>query len=94
MQTRTIKESLRSWIQIETWHTGHALDDQRFHASLHAIFNTHGTSFPIGDFEEALNDLIGELYPTWELAHKEASIAKYTLQAECICCYLDDAKTL
>ena len=92
MDTSKIKESLRPWVQIETWHTGHPLDSQRFHNALSDVFELFGTQVSFNDFEEALTELVDEIYPNWEEEHKEKTIHKYSLRAENIGSYLSDTQ--
>jgi len=54
MDIEQLKTSLKPWLAADTWHTNHALDEQRFHMALKAAFEKLGTPIPYESFREAI----------------------------------------
>ncbi|CAI8801264.1 hypothetical protein [Pseudomonas zeae] len=54
MDIEQLKNSLKPWLAAETWHTGHALDEQRFHKALKSAFEKLGTPIGVDNFREAI----------------------------------------
>ncbi|HEX5056777.1 MAG TPA: hypothetical protein VFX02_09790 [Gammaproteobacteria bacterium] len=69
-----MKAILSEWIKVDTWHTGHPLDDKRFHKALSKVFSELGVRMNGGDFEEVLHELVDEYHPNWNQGHKEKLI--------------------
>jgi len=92
MNMDKLKEMLRPWMQVETWHTNHPLDDKRFHNALQNVFNELGISIDGGNFEEAMYELADEYHPDMKQDYKEQLVNKFATRAEHIACYLYDTK--
>jgi len=92
MNMSRLKELLSTWMKIDTWSTGHPLDDKRFNKALHSIFSEFGTSIDGGNISEVMNELADEHYPNLEQSYKENKIQDYAIRAEQIASYLDDTK--
>lgn len=54
MDIEQLRNSLKPWLALETWHTGHALDEQRFHKALKSAFDKLGTPIAVDKFREAI----------------------------------------
>lgn len=54
MDIEQLKNSLKPWLAPETWHTGHVLDEQRFHKALKSAFDKLGTPIAVEKFREAI----------------------------------------
>ncbi|APV42150.1 hypothetical protein PFAS1_23555 [Pseudomonas frederiksbergensis] len=54
MDIEQLKLSLQPWLALETWHTGHALDEQRFHKALKSAFKKLGTPIAVDHFRDAI----------------------------------------
>ena len=87
-----LKEALRPWMRVDTWHTSHPLDEKRFHMALQNAFSTLGTAIDGGNIEEVMYELADEYHPDWEQGYKDKKIQSFSLQAEHIACYLHDTK--
>lgn len=92
MNMDKLKEALRPWMGIETWHTLHPLDEQRFHKSLKSVFTELGTSIDGSEFQEVMYELANEYHPDWNQGHKDKLILHFALRAESISSYLFDTK--
>jgi hypothetical protein len=90
MNLDILKEALRPWMQIDTWHTNHPLDTERFHNALKTAFDKLGVSIDADDFEGAMLDLIDEYHQDWPPDHKERMVDRFVLHAEHISSYLSD----
>lgn len=85
---KELKEALRPWMQINTWHT--SLDAARFHNALKTVFDKLGVSIDVDDFEEAMLDLVDEYHQDWPPDHKEKVVDRFVSRAEHISIYLYD----
>ena len=92
MNMDKLKEILRSWMRISTWHTNHPLDNERFHKALHNAFSELGTGINFDDFEEVMYELADEYHPDWNQEYKDELVQNFSLRAEHITSYLRDTK--
>ena len=91
MNIEKLAEKLKPWMQVDTWHTSHPLDDQRFHKSLQAAFSEFGVSIAYDDFKEAMEYLVETgVASKLEAGYLEGSIEKSASKAEHISSYLSD----
>lgn len=88
MNVDALMNHLRAWMQVDTWHTGHPLDQQRFHVALKRAFRDLGSAISGADFQEAIEQLSSELHPNWEAAYRAQLVDEFASQAECISEYL------
>ena len=92
MNVSDIKKALMPWIKVDTWTSGHPLDDKRFHQALSALFRDHGYALDGSEIAEAMTELTLELYPNWNEEHLNNEIDRYSLRAEHIASYLSDTR--
>jgi hypothetical protein len=93
MNTSEIKEFLRPWIRVETWHSTHPSDQQRFHQALNQCFQQIGHAIDIDSFKEAIHGLANELHPNLNEEYLEKVIDRCADNAETISDYLNDIGT-
>jgi hypothetical protein len=79
-------------MQVDTWHTGHPLDEARFHVALKRAFNDLGIAISGADFQESIAQLALELHPAWQDAHHSKLVDEFASKAECISSYLVDSQ--
>jgi hypothetical protein len=94
MDVEKLKEALRSWMKVETWHTNHPLDDERFHKALKNAFSELGTNIDGGSFEKVIRELADEYHPNWDQSYKDEAVNEFAIRAEHIASYLYDAKRI
>lgn len=91
MDIEQLKASLKPWLAPDTWHTGHPMDDQRFHRALKAAFDEFGVHISSDQFREAialgLND-----YRPGDVKSFESDIEEFAQRGEDIASYLIDLK--
>ncbi|MGJ8693951.1 MAG: hypothetical protein ACSHW0_15895 [Thalassotalea sp.] len=87
-----LKSELNKWMKLETWSSGHPLDEKRFHESLKRVFENLGTRIDCTDFHEVMDELVHELYPNWEESYKTELVNRYATKADSIANYLYDIK--
>lgn len=92
MNMERLKEALRTWMIVDTWHTNHPLDDERFHKALRNAFSELGTGIDGGNFEEVMHELANEYHPNWDQDHKDKLVDNFAIRAEHIASYLHDTK--
>lgn len=80
-------------MKVETWHTGHPLDEERFNIALKRTFQHLGNSISGADFEEAISQLALELHPEWPEEHRNNLVNEFATQAERISSYLTDSQS-
>ncbi|QHF02458.1 hypothetical protein N015_08560 [Pseudomonas asturiensis] len=91
MNIEQLASDLASWLRVDTWATGHPLDDQRFHLALKAAFDRQGTAMTAEDFRQAITISLDQHQQG--VGKRSISIVeKYALRAEQIACYLYDIK--
>lgn len=82
---------LKSWLRVDTWHTGHPTDDQRFHRALKAAFDELGVQISSDDFRKAIVAYLKEHRPG-DVGAFESDIEEFAQRAEDIASYLFDLK--
>ncbi|MBK5340437.1 hypothetical protein JFU48_03415 [Pseudomonas sp. TH49] len=91
MDIQRLTNSLKPWLALETWHTGHSLDDQRFHRALKASFDEQGVQISSDDFRQAIALGLNDFRPGDVKAFAE-DIEGFAQRAEDIASYLFDLK--
>lgn len=91
MDIQKLADSLKPWLVCETWHTGHALDDQRFHRALKACFDDQGVQISSDNFRNAIELVLKDYRPGDAKAHAE-DIESFAQRAEDIGSYLFDLR--
>lgn len=91
MNSEELARALEPWMRIDTWHTSHPLDEQRFHKCLRTVEETFGTQVDYQDFKDAM-EYIFESHHSAKLAIEnfEQRIEEKAQQAEVIFSYLND----
>ncbi|WNC95227.1 hypothetical protein RI103_38750 (plasmid) [Paraburkholderia sp. FT54] len=57
MADQRIIDAMRAWMQVDTWHTNHPMDEKRFHQALHEAFTAVGRPLSADDMLDALKEL-------------------------------------
>jgi len=93
MNIEQLAEKLKPWMQVDTWHTAHPKDTERFHLALKSAFSEFGNSIGYDDFKDAMEHLSKEL-PSAKLGteYLTQTIERYASKAETISGYLSDVK--
>lgn len=89
MKTEQLADALVPWIRVDTWDTGHPMDDKRFHKALNSAFEDLGTALDAGDFEQAISLALDKHQPGVR-TRSAATIEKFAIRAEAIASYLYD----
>ena len=92
MNIEALKSCLSPWMQIDTWHTGHPLDEKRFHLALEQTFALLGTGIDGGYFSEAITELVEKYHPSFDSEVGAELINKYAIKAELIASYLSNTR--
>tara|TARA_R110001583_G_scaffold194938_1_gene367728 strand:- start:681 stop:974 length:294 start_codon:yes stop_codon:yes gene_type:complete len=85
-----IQDCLEPWMRVDTWHTTHPMDEERFHKALHRCFQQAGQSIDFDSFKDAMTDLAQRLHPKLGSEYLESTIDRYAQNAETISSYLFD----
>lgn len=91
MDIEKLKNLLKPWLALDTWHTGHPLDDQRFHRALKSAFDVLGVHLSSDDFRKAIVLGLNE-YRSGDAKAYEADVEEYAQRGEDIASYLIDLK--
>lgn len=93
MNIEKLAKKLKPWMQVDTWHTSHPKDSERFHLALNSAFSEFGNSISYDDFKEAMEYLSGELPSArLEAEYLTQAIERHASSAETISSYLSDLK--
>ncbi|MEW8033588.1 MAG: hypothetical protein AB2777_02820 [Candidatus Thiodiazotropha endolucinida] len=84
-----LRELLKPWAGIWTWHTSHALDEERFNEVVENIHSEFGGDIPRSDFKEALAAVVSETPPTLDGSQPESVIDRFTDKAIGLLGYLE-----
>ncbi len=90
MNIKKLKTSLAPWLRVDTWHTAHPLDDERFHHALKSAFDSLGTSITFDDFKESMEQLAKKHHPKLQACYRDVLVEKFAQRAEEIASYLHD----
>lgn len=91
MNIDALAKSMKSWVQVDTWHTTHPLDTERFNKAVAKAIADHGSQITYDDFKEAIERLVEQCHP--EMAGKpytEEAIERCAGNAEIIAGYVSD----
>lgn len=91
MDIQKLTNSLKPWLAPETWHTGHPMDDKRFHRALKAAFDEQGIHISSDEFRQAITLGLSDYRPGDVKAFAE-DIEGFAQRAEDIASYLIDLK--
>ncbi|WP_028468441.1 hypothetical protein [Neptunomonas japonica] len=93
MNIEKLAESLKPWMQVDTWLTTHPSDYSRFHQALKNAYEVHGYQIHYDDFKEAMHLLAGNLYPgKYAQPYLDEAIERFSSNAEAITSYHFDMK--
>lgn len=93
MNIEQLAEKLKPWMQVDTWHTTHPRDSERFHLALKSAFSEFGNSIGYDDFKDAMEHLSEELPSAkLEAEYLAQTIERYASSADTISSYLSDVK--
>lgn len=90
MNIDDLKAAIVPWLRIDTWHTPHPLDDQRFHRSLKSAFDSLGTSIALDDFRVVMTQLAQEHHPNMQASDRKVFVEEFAQRAKNISRYLHD----
>lgn len=90
MNIESLAKSLEPWMQVDTWHTTHPLDKERFHKVLSNAFKEHGCQISYDEFREAMEFLFEKHYSDKKLENFESNIERYASNAENIASFIYD----
>lgn len=93
MDIQALQIFLLPWLRVNTWHTRHPSDEERFHHALHVAFKELGYSIAYEHFYDAIHKVISERQPGHELLRSKA-IEHFARRAEVIGYYLFDVRNL
>ena len=91
MDVEKLSLLLKPWLRVDTWHTGHPMDDQRFHRALKAAFDELGVQISSDDFRKAIASCLKEHRPG-DVGAFESDIEEFAQRGEDIASYLFDLK--
>jgi glycine/D-amino acid oxidase-like deaminating enzyme len=91
MDIERLEELLNPWLRVDTWHTAHILDDQRFHRALKQAYEELGTDIHSGDVILAIENTLNKRSPELKEAYSEA-IKRYAGKAQQIGWYVRDTQ--
>lgn len=92
MSLDVLKNELRQWAQVETWHTNHPSDEKRFNQALNNVITKLGLHIHGSDLEEAIMTLTEETSPNMLQSEREKLVHSFLVKAENIISYLSDIK--
>lgn len=91
MDIEKLKLLLKPWLAPDTWHTGHPMDDQRFHRALKSAFDELGVHISSEDFRQAIVLGLNE-YRSGDATSLESDVEEFAQRAEDIASYLLELK--
>lgn len=94
MEKQVLKDTLSCWVAMDTWHTEHPCDDKRFNQSLQLALNQLGHPASVDIIRSAINELVNELHPNFDVDEATRVIKLYSTKAEAIGTYLADTNQL
>ena len=78
---------LKPWLRVDTWHTGHPMDDQRFHRVLKAAFDELGVQISSDDFSKAIVACLKDV-SDGDVKRFETDVEEFAQRGEDIASYL------
>lgn len=80
---------LKPWLRVNSWYTGHPIDDQRFHRALKTAFDEIGVQISSDDFRQAIVACLKDQLPG-NVNTFESYIEEFAQRGENIASYLID----
>lgn len=86
MDQQKLASCLLSWMAVDTWASGHPLDERRFNLALQQAFHTLGTPIYAEDFAAAM--VVNAKAKGQVSAHYQKVIETYAAKADAVGEYL------
>lgn len=83
-----LENCLEPWIRVQSWHTYHPLDKERFYKSLRVAIEELGPLIEYDDFVEAMTNLVKKHHPKMLSEYANEYIEKLSATAEGISQYV------
>ncbi|WP_408951608.1 hypothetical protein [Lysobacter sp. Hz 25] len=94
MDIHELKTILDPWLRVDTWHTGHPLDEERFHKALHSAFVRLNTPIAHEYFKTAIIEQVNQRHPGFAPDFLEKEADELALTAERISYYVHNTAAL
>lgn len=88
MISQKLHVAIEKWIKVDTWHTGHPSDDERFHALLAIIESEGAQNFDVDGFVDVSSELASRHHPKMKREFVSQNVNDKALQAEAIMGYI------
>jgi len=88
MISREFRIAIEKWVKVETWHTDHPLDDERFYKLLAVAESEGAHSFDVEGFVDVASELAKRHHPEMQHEFLSNSVLEKGLQAEAIMGYI------
>ncbi|AZR35234.1 MULTISPECIES: hypothetical protein [Xanthomonas] len=92
MSKDALLKALDPWMKVETWHTAHTLDEQRFHRAIAVACRTSGTALDAAEIEEAIMQLAKKYHGAFEGYHLYDAMDHYAQEAENLSMYVKNTQ--
>lgn len=77
-------------MRVDTWHTGHPKDEERFHFALQKCFQKVGQAIDSDTLRDAMTDLAEHRHTKLESKYLASTVEQYAMKGEIISSYLFD----
>ncbi|RZZ86968.1 hypothetical protein [Pseudoxanthomonas winnipegensis] len=92
MSKDALLKALDPWMKVQTWHTAHPLDEQRFHRAVAIACKTVGTPLDAYDIENAIMHLAEKHHGAFEGHHLYDAMDHYAQEAENLSMYVKNTQ--
>jgi hypothetical protein len=92
MSKAVIRKALDPWMRVETWHTAHPLDEERFHRAVAVACKTFGTPLNASDIEDAIMELAKKYHGAFDTYHLYEMMGHYAQEAENLSMFVQNTR--
>jgi len=88
MISREFHTAIDKWVKVDTWHTGHPSDDERFHQLLAVAQSEGARNFDVEGFIDVASELAKRHHASMQEEFLSQSVHEKALEAEAIMSYI------
>ena len=92
MNIEKLVELLTPWLRVDTWHTFHPCDEERYHNALNEVFKNLGTGLDGELFSEAIHTALENVGSNLIPEYRNELVDKFAMRSEHIANYLHCTK--
>ncbi len=92
MISHELHAAMERWLRIDTWHTNHPLDEERFFDALLIAESEGPRNFNVDHFLDVAHELVEKHHPKFNAEFRDEVLSGKAISAETIMSYLQHSR--